>query len=192
MSAQRWRSRARNWFCSLRISQNWREPTFNCWKLFWYDLNRGIGNSACSRSVIAVTTGYYESAVETVQARTDLVVTMDLAGTGQNRVITQKDMARFAARYLNAMRLPEQVLQAWYHEVRSEPDTASPSLPSYCEELSISQYAIALLIVPMVSASIPLRRRRSTECLPSTPQRSNIGRARSTHVTYSIMLSNIF
>ncbi len=78
------------------------------------------------RSAIAVTTGYYASARDTVRARTDLVVDLDVPATGDM-------VANFSARYLNAVRLPRDRIRQWYEQQRSDLNS-DEEVPNACRE----------------------------------------------------------
>jgi len=84
------------------------------------------GRLCVLRSAIAVTTGYYAAAPDTVQARTDLVVDLDIPATAEM-------VAQFASRYLNAVRLPQSRLADWYQRKRAGEDVALEA-PNACDE----------------------------------------------------------
>ncbi len=89
-------------------------------------------NGLCEiRWAMAITRGYYEPIASSVQTRTDFLIDMDLATTGPDAVVNEDFMISFAARYLNAVRLPGQVLREWYESNRSSVDAAD--VPNACD-----------------------------------------------------------
>ena len=69
---------------------------------------------------MAVTPGYYEKTADTVQTRMDFIVSMDLpAGDDENSIIGKRDIASFAAGYLNAARLGRRELKSWHDSSNS-------------------------------------------------------------------------
>ncbi|WP_277988625.1 protein DpdH [Salipiger bermudensis] len=66
------------------------------------------------RTAIAVTTGFFQSVAETAYMRTTHVVDMDnSAGRSNGNKVTEDSLSRFAARYLNAVRLGADRIEAW-------------------------------------------------------------------------------
>ena len=78
------------------------------------------------RTALAVTTGYYQKLEETVRSRVDLAVNLDLPGIGTQGALTPEALAKFAFRYLNAVRVGENELQAWNADVNNR-DTEPPN-----------------------------------------------------------------
>ena len=76
------------------------------------------------RALFAVTTGYYAGIADNVRERVELPVTLDISeGT---TVVSAEKLARFASRYLNAVRLDESELRRWHSE------GATGELPNHC------------------------------------------------------------
>ncbi len=93
-----------------------------------------IGELCALRTAIACTAGYFRPLAETVQQRTSFVVSLDQLSeptSGWERGTV--DLASFAARYLNAIRVPEEDLERWYQGVREgrEPDLGA--IPNRCQ-----------------------------------------------------------
>lgn len=80
------------------------------------------------RSAIAVTTGFFESVAATAYMRTTHIVDMDRsAGRAEGHLVTSESLARFASRYLNAVRLGRAEIDLWANDP-SAPDNP----PSRC------------------------------------------------------------
>ncbi len=89
-------------------------------------------NDLCDlRLLIAVTTGYYEREIQdTQQTRMDFIINLD-----KRPPLDEKGrISPFAARYLNAIRLEESVLDRWYEDNRG--DGSRIPLPNACSECS--------------------------------------------------------
>ena len=83
------------------------------------------------RWMIAVTTGYYErDFLDTHKQRMDFVVDMDTHGATADAAVTDDELVSFAARYLNALRVPAPQLERWYTGA-SGSDVAAP--PNACD-----------------------------------------------------------
>lgn len=90
---------------------------------------QGSGGRLCAlRTAMACTTGYFDGLPETVRQRVDFTVTLD---TPEKQPGTD-DMAAFAARYLNAVRLPQGAIEAWHARVIASGATDLP-VPSACD-----------------------------------------------------------
>jgi energy-coupling factor transporter ATP-binding protein EcfA2 len=75
----------------------------------------GLG-IATMRSLVAVTRGYYLSSfLPTQKGRVNFLIDMD-ASKGASGQLDPSDIARFAARYLNALRMPADRLADWYND----------------------------------------------------------------------------
>ncbi len=85
------------------------------------------------RTALACTTGYFESLIDTVQHRVTFNVNLDI-GIGEQSLITQADIQAFVARYLNAVRLEEQVIDNWANSDNQEEDYQREPLTSACSE----------------------------------------------------------
>ena len=77
------------------------------------------GRLCALRTTLACTSGYYDSLPETVRQRVDFTVTLDAPPTQPQST----DLAAFAARYLNAMRLSEGELDTWFRSATSHGDS---------------------------------------------------------------------
>ncbi|HEX8237736.1 MAG TPA: protein DpdH [Abditibacteriaceae bacterium] len=86
------------------------------------------------RAAIAVTTGYYGGLPENVRDRVELAVSLDVPRDGGQ--ISADEVARFASRYLNAVRLylDQDRLAQWHQETlaSTQSGTTAPLLPSGC------------------------------------------------------------
>ncbi len=69
------------------------------------------------RTALACTTGYFKNLIDTVQQRVtfsvNLNINLNIDPVGKQPLITQADIQAFVARYLNATRLEEKVIEAW-------------------------------------------------------------------------------
>ncbi|HEY3413890.1 MAG TPA: protein DpdH [Armatimonadota bacterium] len=85
------------------------------------------------RTAMAVTPGFYAVLKENVRDRVDLAVNLDLEGVGVHRVITRGDLAAFAARYLNAVRVNQGELKEWaVGSQQAEPPSSPPNACLRC------------------------------------------------------------
>ena len=83
------------------------------------------------RTAIAVTTGFFQSVAETAYMRTTHLVDMNIsAGRSNGRSVTEESLSRFAARYLNAVRLGASRVEAWSAE--ADPGEMAPSACASC------------------------------------------------------------
>ena len=89
------------------------------------------------RSVIAMTTGYYQRIPETYRTRETLVYDVDLEEDSATGAADREDtLVPFAARYLNAIRLDAARLTQWSAAALAEAQTgvaSSDPAPSACE-----------------------------------------------------------
>jgi hypothetical protein len=91
--------------------------------------------SLCAiRTALACTTGYFESLIDTVQQRVTFNVNLDISTVGEKPLITQADIQAFVARYLNAVRLEEQVIDNWANSDNQEEDYQREPLTNACSE----------------------------------------------------------
>ncbi|MBW4558090.1 MAG: hypothetical protein KME59_19580 [Trichormus sp. ATA11-4-KO1] len=90
------------------------------------------------RTALACTTGYFESLIDTVQQRVTFNVNLDIGKVGEQSLITQADIEAFVTRYLNAVRLEEQVIEDWANSHNQE-DFQRESLISSCTECEYRQ-----------------------------------------------------
>jgi len=90
-----------------------------------------VGRKLCVlRSAMAVTSGYYGGLEETVKDRIDLTVDMDVEDVERER--TTEEMARFSARYLNALRVTENKMRKW-HESQITLGSDTLPVPNACD-----------------------------------------------------------
>jgi len=91
------------------------------------------GVSLCPmRTALACTTGYFQGLVDTVRSRTDFSVNLDIEAVGEQSLVTQVDVQHLAVRYLNAVRLENQEIQAWLEDADAETGEPLHPLPSAC------------------------------------------------------------
>lgn len=86
------------------------------------------------RTALACTTGYFESLIDTVQQRVTFSVNLDLGTVSDQSLITQADIQEFVSRYLNAVRLENEVILDWANSNNQEDDFQSEPLVSACRE----------------------------------------------------------
>ncbi|MGB8688373.1 MAG: protein DpdH [Microcoleus sp.] len=86
------------------------------------------------RTGLACTTGYFQSLIDTVRTRVTFSVNLDIGTVGEQSLITQGDLQKFVARYLNAVRLEDQTIRNWANFITTEEDSEIKSLPSACNE----------------------------------------------------------
>jgi hypothetical protein len=93
-----------------------------------------IGELCALRTAIACTAGYFRPLAETVQQRTSFVISLDqLSEPTDRRDGVPVDLASFAARYLNAIRVPHEDLEHWYQNARGVGPPESVPVPNGCE-----------------------------------------------------------
>ncbi|MEG4228099.1 protein DpdH [Microcoleus sp. N9_B2] len=86
------------------------------------------------RTALACTTGYFQSLRDTVRTRVTFSVNLDIGTVGEQSLITQGDIQKFVARYLNAVRLEDKTIRNWANFIRTEEDSERESLTSACSE----------------------------------------------------------
>jgi hypothetical protein len=86
------------------------------------------------RTALACTTGYFQSLIDTVRTRVTFSVNLDIGTVGEQSLITQGDLQKFVARYLNAVRLEDKTIRNWANFIRTEEDSERESLTSACSE----------------------------------------------------------
>ena len=86
------------------------------------------------RTALACTTGYFQSLIDTVRTRVTFSVNLDIGTVGEQSLITQGDIQKFVARYLNAVRLEDKTIRNWDNFIRTEEDSERESLTSACSE----------------------------------------------------------
>jgi hypothetical protein len=93
------------------------------------------GEPLCAmRTSLACTTGYFKGLVDTVRTRTSFSVNLDIETVGDRSLIKQEDIQGLVAKYLNATRLNNQVIQEWAESFEEETHQPSQSLPNACSE----------------------------------------------------------
>lgn len=100
--------------------------------------NQQDGQPLCRlRSIMAMTTGYYTRIEQTLSGRMDFVVDVDL-GEEEDR---DRDIARIAARHLNALRHRDETIREWSREATeaAHEGRALPPLPSACAACSLRE-----------------------------------------------------
>ncbi|MBO3457752.1 hypothetical protein G7B40_021535 [Aetokthonos hydrillicola Thurmond2011] len=91
--------------------------------------------SLCAiRTALACTTGYFESLIDTVKQRVTFNVNLDIGTVGEQSLMTKADIQAFVARYLNAVRLEEQMIENWVNSDNQEEDYQGEPLTSACNE----------------------------------------------------------
>ena len=92
------------------------------------------GERLCElRWAAAVTTGYYGKLDETVKTRLTFRVTMDRPA----KVIGREGLAKFSARYLNAVRIGPEKLKAWHQKLRLGENSTPPNACFECQHQGI-------------------------------------------------------
>ena len=85
------------------------------------------------RTALACTTNYFEKVEDTVSQRTTFVVSLDREMSGEGAAVLPAEFQHFAARYLNAARLGEGVLERWYDHRGQEQGAGPPNRCVTCE-----------------------------------------------------------
>ena len=94
------------------------------------------GKSLCAiRTALACTTGYFDGMrLDTVKQRITFSVNLDVGTVGkQQSLVNYADIKHFVARYLNAVRLEEKIIQDWAQS-RNYEDSDKEALSSACNE----------------------------------------------------------
>ena len=92
---------------------------------------QGDADHCRMRTAVAVTTGFFQSVEETAYMRTTHLVDMNRsAGRSEGSNVTEESLSRFAARYLNAVRLGADRIKAWSAE--ADPGEVAPSACASC------------------------------------------------------------
>lgn len=71
------------------------------------------------RTALAYTTGYFQLP-DTVWQRVTFRVNLDIGTVSEQSLITQVDLQQFVARYLNAVRLEDEVIRKWANSLNQE------------------------------------------------------------------------
>lgn len=90
-------------------------------------LDQGNEDLCKLRWAIAVTTGFFETIAETVYTRMTWFIDMDRSSGGASGGMSRPSLAGFAARYLNAIRVGLEPIQAWGGKTTEAP------VPNACE-----------------------------------------------------------
>lgn len=90
-------------------------------------LDQGNEDLCKLRWAIAVTTGFFETIAETVYTRMTWFIDMDRSSGGASGGMSRPSLAGFAARYLNAIRVGLEPIQAWGGKTTEVP------VPNACE-----------------------------------------------------------
>ena len=94
------------------------------------------GKSLCAiRTALACTTGYFDGLrLDTVKQRITFSVNLDVGTVGkQQSLVNYADIKQFVARYLNAVRLEDKIIQDWAKSHNDE-DSDKAALSSACSE----------------------------------------------------------
>ena len=94
------------------------------------------GKSLCAiRTALACTTGYFDGLrLDTVKQRITFSVNLDVGTVGkQQSLVNYADIKQFVARYLNAVRLEDKIIQDWAKS-RNDEDSDKADLSSACSE----------------------------------------------------------
>jgi len=94
------------------------------------------GKSLCAiRTALACTTGYFDGLrLDTVKQRITFSVNLDVGTVGkQQSLVNYADIKQFVARYLNAVRLEDKIIQDWAKS-RNDEDSDKAALSSACNE----------------------------------------------------------
>lgn len=92
-------------------------------------------NPLCAiRTALACTTGYFRGLIDTVQQRVTFSVNLDIGTVSNQSLITQAHIQQFVARYLNAVRLENEIILNWANSSNHEEDSQSEPLASACSE----------------------------------------------------------
>jgi hypothetical protein len=85
------------------------------------------------RTALACTTGYFQSLIDTVQQRITFSVNLDIGTVSNQSLVTQADIQQFVIRYLNAVRLEDELILDWAN-FREQEDSPRETLASACSE----------------------------------------------------------
>jgi hypothetical protein len=93
------------------------------------------GEPLCAmRTSLACTTGYFKGLVDTVRTRTSFSVNLDIEIVSDQSLVNQEDIQGLVAKYLNATRLNNRVIQEWAESFDEETRQPSQSFPNACSE----------------------------------------------------------
>lgn len=89
------------------------------------------------RTALACTTGYFEgltNTFDTVKQRVSFSVNLDVGAVSEQSIITQASLQRFVSKYLNAVRLEDDIILSWANLNNQEVNSQSKPLMSACDE----------------------------------------------------------
>lgn len=93
------------------------------------------GEPLCAmRTALACTTGYFRGLIDTVRTRTDFSVNLDIETVNEQSLVTQTDVQQLTSRYLNAVRLSNEEIQAWLAEADEETGQPYSPVPNACRD----------------------------------------------------------
>jgi hypothetical protein len=88
----------------------------------------------CSmRTALACTTGYFKGLIDTVQQRVTFSVNLDVEKIGEQSLVTQTDIQELVSKYLNAVRLENEVILNWASSDQ-QADLNAESLTNACRD----------------------------------------------------------
>ncbi|OKH55506.1 hypothetical protein NIES2101_03710 [Calothrix sp. HK-06] len=89
------------------------------------------------RTALACTTGYFEgltNTFDTVKQRVTFSVNLDVGTVSEQSIITQASLQKFVSKYLNTVRLEDEVILSWANLNNQEVNSQSKPLMSACDE----------------------------------------------------------
>lgn len=90
------------------------------------------GEPLCAmRTGLACTDGYFKG-LDTVITRIDFCVNLNIEIVDEQSLVTQTDVQQLASRYLNAVRLSNEEIQAWLTDTNEETGQPYNSVPNAC------------------------------------------------------------
>ena len=90
------------------------------------------GEPLCAmRTALACTDGYFKG-LDTVITRIDFCVNLNIETVDEQSLVTQTDVQQLASRYLNAVRLSNEEIQAWLTDTNEETGQPYNSVPNAC------------------------------------------------------------
>ncbi|MDD1415640.1 ATP-binding protein, partial [Dolichospermum sp. ST_con] len=85
------------------------------------------------RTALACTTGYFKALIDTVKQRVTFSVNLDVEKIGEQSLVTQADIQEFVSKYLNAVRLENEVILNWASS-HQQADLNAESLTNACRD----------------------------------------------------------
>lgn len=89
------------------------------------------------RWAAAVTTGYYDRLEDSARTRLTFRIEMDRPGSESKNLIGRTGLAKFAARYLNAVRVGPEKLQDWHNRLQPHENATPPNACDNCAHRTI-------------------------------------------------------